>query len=158
MRPPGRSSSSRTRGSSASPWPRSPARWGSQSGPSAARRSRSPPGRAAAWVRPEGGMLHQRHYTADQANDILPVVRVLVRRLQAAKRTLTTEGFDPGFAALPEVSGGAYGGRTRAEAVVMAALGFQELEELDVVVRDLEAGLIDFPSVRAGREVYLCRH
>jgi hypothetical protein len=103
-------------------------------------------------------MLHQRHYTADQANDLLPVVRVLVRRLQAAKRTLASEGFDTGFAALAEVSGGAYGGRTRAEAVVMAALGFEELEELDVVVRDLEAGLIDFPSLRAGREVYLCWH
>src|SRR4051794_41981033 len=96
-------------------------------------------------------MLHQRHYTADQANDILPVVRVLVRRLQAAKRTLTTEGFDTGFAALAEVSGGAYGGRTRAEAVVMAALGFEELEELDVVVRDLEAGGGGLPAPRGGR-------
>jgi hypothetical protein len=103
-------------------------------------------------------MLHQRHYTAEQANEIVPVVRALVRRLQDAKRTLTAEGFDTGFAALAEVSGGAYGGRTRAEAVVSAALGFQDLEELDLVVRDLEAGLIDFPALRSGREVYLCWH
>jgi hypothetical protein len=103
-------------------------------------------------------MLHQRHYTAEQANDILPVVRALVRRLQVAKRTLTEEGFDTGFTALAEVSGGAYGGRTRAAAVVAAALGFEELEALDLVVRDLEAGLIDFPALRDGREVYLCWH
>jgi hypothetical protein len=103
-------------------------------------------------------MLHQRHYTAGQANEILPVVRALVRRLQAAKRTLVEEGFDTGFPALAEVSGGAYGGRQRAEAVVSAALCFEELEELDVVVRDLEAGLIDFPALRASREVYLCWH
>jgi hypothetical protein len=103
-------------------------------------------------------MLHQRHYTAEEANDLIPIVRALVRRLQAAKRTLSEEGFDTGFSALAEVSGGAYGGRRRAEAVVAAALGFEELEALDVVVRDLEAGLIDFPALRAGREVYLCWH
>jgi hypothetical protein len=103
-------------------------------------------------------MLHQRHYTTEQANEMLPVVRALVRRLQGAKHTLAEEGFDTGFTALAEVSGGAYGGRTRAEAVVIAALGFEELEGLDVVVRDLEAGLIDFPALREGREVYLCWH
>jgi Uncharacterized conserved protein (DUF2203) len=103
-------------------------------------------------------MLHERHYTAKQANRAIPVVREIVRRLQAAQRTLAAEGFDSGFAALAEVSGGAYGGRVRAEAVVAAALGFQQLEQLDLVVRDLESGLIDFPALRDGREVYLCWH
>ena len=36
------------------------------------------------------------------------------------------------------------------------ALGFDQLEELDVVVRDLERGLIDFPSLLGGEEIYLC--
>jgi Uncharacterized conserved protein (DUF2203) len=103
-------------------------------------------------------MLHQRHYTAAEANAAVPLIRALVHRLQAAKRTLSVEGFDSGFAALAEVSGGAYAGRVRAEAVVAAALGFEELEGLEVVVRDLEAGLIDFPALRGGREVYLCWH
>ncbi len=41
--------------------------------------------------------------------------------------------------------------------------GFLELREslvglqaMDVVLRDLETGLVDFPSLRDGREVYLC--
>ena len=33
-------------------------------------------------------MLHQRHYTAEQANALLPEVRGTVRRLQDAKRVL----------------------------------------------------------------------
>jgi hypothetical protein len=103
-------------------------------------------------------MLHQRHYTAEEANAAIPLVRALVHRLQAVNRMLTTEGFDSGFAALAEVSGGAYAGRTRAQAVVKAALGFEALERLELVMRDLEAGLIDFPALRDGREVYLCWH
>ena len=31
-----------------------------------------------------------------------------------------------------------------------------ELRELEVVLRDLDRGLLDFPSLRDGREVYLC--
>ena len=85
-------------------------------------------------------MLHQRHYTAEQANDMLPVVRATVRRLQDAKRQLQDEGFDSGFATLADVVGGAYPGRARAEAAVAATLGFEQLEELDLLVRDLEAG------------------
>ena len=101
-------------------------------------------------------MLHSRHYTADQANALLPEVRSTVRRLQDAKRVLQDEGFDTGFATLADVVGGAFPGRVRAQAAVAATLGFEHLEELDLLVRDLEAGLIDFPALRDGREVYLC--
>ena len=31
-----------------------------------------------------------------------------------------------------------------------------ELRAADVVLRDLETGLLDFPSIRDEREVYLC--
>jgi Uncharacterized conserved protein (DUF2203) len=101
-------------------------------------------------------MLHSSHYTAEQANALLPEVRVTVRRLQDAKRVLQHEGIDTGFATLADVVGGAYPGLIRARAAVAATLGFEHLEKLDLLVRDLEAGLIDFPSLRDGREVYLC--
>ncbi len=100
-------------------------------------------------------MLHQRHYTAEQANALLPEVRKTVRRLQDAKHVLQGEGFDTGFATLADTAGGAFPGRTRAQAAVAATLGFEHLEDLDLLVRDLEAGLIDFPALFDGQEVYL---
>jgi hypothetical protein len=101
-------------------------------------------------------MLHQRHYTTESATAVIPIVRATVRKLQDAKRMLQDCGFDAGFATLAEVTGGAWAGRARAKAAVTATLGFEKLEELDLLVRDLEAGLIDFPALRDGREVYLC--
>src|SRR4051794_12983569 len=101
-------------------------------------------------------MLHQRHYTTETANEAIPLVRATVHKLQDAKRLLQDEGFDAGFAALADVTGGAWPGRLRAQAAVTATLGFEKLEELDLLVRDLETGLIDFPALRDGREVYLC--
>src|SRR4051794_41946774 len=97
-------------------------------------------------------MLHHRHYTAEQANALIPLVGSTVRRLQDAKRSLQDEGFDTGFATLADVVGGAFPGRARAQAAVAATLGFEHLEELDLLVRDLEAGVIDFPALRGGRE------
>ena len=34
--------------------------------------------------------------------------------------------------------------------------GVQELLDRGIIIRDLERGLVDFPSQREGREVFLC--
>ena len=101
-------------------------------------------------------MLHHRHYTVDEANAKLELVGRIVRRLRDARHRLAAEGFNAEFVSLAELSGGAYPGREHAAAALEVALGFNQLEELDVVVRDLERGLIDFPSMINGEEVYLC--
>ena len=101
-------------------------------------------------------MLHQRHWTKEEANQLRPIVGATVRRIRDARRQLADGGFDSDFALLAESSGGAWPGRERAAASLAIALGFEQLERLDIVVRDLERGLIDFPAVIDGREVYLC--
>jgi hypothetical protein len=101
-------------------------------------------------------MLHERHWTPDEANQLRPVVGAIVRRLRAARHVLARDGYDDEFALHAEASGGAWPGRERARACIEVALGFEQLEQLDIVVRDLERGLVDFPAVMDGREVYLC--
>jgi hypothetical protein len=101
-------------------------------------------------------MLHQRHWTPEEANQLRPIVGAIVRRIRDARRALAASGFDSDFALLADSSGGAWPGRERAESSVAVALGFEQLEQLDIVVRDLERGLVDFPAVIDGDEVYLC--
>jgi len=101
-------------------------------------------------------MMHHRHYTVGEANAKLDLVGRIVRRIRDARRRLTAEGFNPEFVSLAELTGGAWPGREHAQAALEIALGFDRLEELDLVVRDLERGLIDFPSLLDGDEVYLC--
>jgi hypothetical protein len=101
-------------------------------------------------------MLHERHWTPEEANQLRPIVGATVRRVRAARRVLADTGFDTDFALLADTRGGAWPGKERALASVEVALGFEQLERLDIVVRDLERGLVDFPAVIDGREVYLC--
>jgi hypothetical protein len=101
-------------------------------------------------------MLHERHWTPEEANALRPIVGATVRRVRDARRLLADGEFDSDFALLAESTGGAWPGPERARASVEIALGFEALERLDIVVRDLERGLVDFPAVIDGREVYLC--
>jgi hypothetical protein len=97
-------------------------------------------------------MLHSRHWTREQANQLLPVVEATVRRLRDTRRTLVARG----VTVEDEETGGAWPGLEHARDSVAMALGFERLERLDIVVRDLERGLVDFPALIDGREVYLC--
>ncbi|HEY7452734.1 MAG TPA: DUF2203 domain-containing protein [Candidatus Limnocylindria bacterium] len=106
----------------------------------------------------------RRVYTLDEANALLPEVRAVLlqlavekARLESAVEALTAHGADGtsngdiahadalarSEAEMTEISGG------------MRAL-VEHLESLDVELRDLEEGLVDFPGERDGRPVWLC--
>jgi hypothetical protein len=103
-------------------------------------------------------MLHRRHFTLGQANNLVPVINDLMLGLRYAYAELISGAMDDELSLLAETSGGAWPGRERAEAAVTVSLAFESLEELDVLVRDVERGIVDFPTLMDGREVYLCWH
>jgi hypothetical protein len=103
-------------------------------------------------------MLHRRHFTLEQANALLPGIGATLRRLQRAKQRLVAGGLDTELSPRAEATGGAWPGRERAEAALALTLGFEMLEASEVLVRDLDGGLVDFPALVDGREVYLCWH
>ena len=53
-------------------------------------------------------------------------------------------------------NGGGRAGKHVGEAFLALQAGVAEFDEREIVLRDLDRGLIDFPALRDGREVYLC--
>ncbi len=101
-------------------------------------------------------MKHSRHYTIEQANAALPWVVERIERLRSAR-----DGFSDAEAreALGEATpgnGGGHPGRRVSEAFLELQAAAGELDAVEVIVRDLDRGLVDFPALRDGREVYLC--
>jgi hypothetical protein len=103
-------------------------------------------------------------FTPDEANSLLPTVRPLVERMVEAKRSL-----DDAQAAADDVSArisGNGGGLPPAQlAAVHDEVGrratelgkaLEEIQAVGVIVKDLDTGLVDFPSIRDGQEVLLC--
>lgn len=101
-------------------------------------------------------MLHSRHYTLEEATDLLPAVARLVERLRAARKRLGDREAREALSEAGPTNGGGSPGRTVSEGFVELRNSMTELRELEVVLRDLDRGLLDFPSLRDGREIYLC--
>ncbi|MEA2448128.1 MAG: hypothetical protein QOG63_60 [Thermoleophilaceae bacterium] len=101
-------------------------------------------------------MNHARHYTLGQANAALGFVGERIERLRAARAQLDDEEARAALGEAAPSNGGGAPGRVVSEAFLELQRALGELQEMEIVLRDLERGLVDFPSMRDGREVYLC--
>jgi hypothetical protein len=99
---------------------------------------------------------HVRHYTVEQANAALEWVNERLDRLRSARSQLSDEEARTALGEAAPSNGGGAPGRVVSEAFVELQRALGELQAMDLVLRDLERGLIDFPAMREGREVYLC--
>jgi hypothetical protein len=103
-------------------------------------------------------MRHQRHYTLEQATAVRDWVAERVGWIRESQASLVALGAQArtGLGSLDPQSGGSYPGKQVATALVELSRALNELEAVDVVVRDAQRGLVDFPALRDGEEIYLC--
>lgn len=97
-----------------------------------------------------------KHYTREEARALLPQIRQWLERLNRLRQDL--ERFDKRLSGLTE-KGNDIGGETvnnwiRALADMQDALA--EFQRRRIIIKDLERGLVDFPAIIGGREVFLC--
>jgi hypothetical protein len=97
-----------------------------------------------------------KHYTREEAQALLPQLRQWLKRLNELRRDL--ERSDKRITSLMQ-PGNDLGGdlvnkwiRTLAE--MQELLG--EFLRRDIQIKDLERGLLDFPAIIGGKEVFLC--
>jgi hypothetical protein len=99
---------------------------------------------------------HERHYTVEQAEAARPWVAERVERIQDALDELRTPAAQSAMEEMDATVGGTWPGREVATAVLSLFSAAEQLEAMDIVLRDADRGLVDFPSIRDGEEVYLC--
>ena len=100
--------------------------------------------------------LHQRHFSAEEANALLPRLKPLLLQLREAKDQLTDAEAHELLSESAPGNGGGEAGTQVGVAFLEVRRMLETLEEAGIVIRDIDRGLIDFPALMDGREVYLC--
>ncbi len=98
-----------------------------------------------------------KYFTVEEANQVVQIIRPLMKQLLELRRSIQAKQPE----AWPALEKAAGNGGNKVTSQI--ALEFMKLESIvhaiqgtGAVVKDLNAGLVDFLTIRDGREVYLC--
>jgi hypothetical protein len=98
----------------------------------------------------------KKHYTREQARTLLPSIRKWLQQLQKVRGWLATadreleETVNKGW----DVGGDKVNGWVKGLCQLKKIAG--EFESREIQLKDLDRGLIDFPAILGGKEVFLC--
>jgi hypothetical protein len=99
---------------------------------------------------------YTRHYTREEARVLLPQIRQWLQRLSELRRDL--ERFDKRIGGLMnpghDIGGQLVNNWIRALASMQEVL--LEFQTREILIKDLDRGLVDFPALVGDREVFLC--
>jgi len=99
----------------------------------------------------------QKYFTLEDANALLPLVRVLMEQMFDLREEAMA--LRPDVWPVLEKAAGNGGSRKAGELLEIFQQFesiFKELKSLGCELKGLEQGLVDFPAMRNGRAVYLC--
>jgi hypothetical protein len=98
----------------------------------------------------------EKHYTREEAEALLPQVREWLARLNELRSGIARDDKRIASLMLPgnDIGGDLVNRSIRTLADMQALLG--EFQKRDIHIKDIERGLLDFPAIIGGREVFLC--
>jgi len=99
---------------------------------------------------------YHKHYTREEARDLLPEIRLWLKRVATLRETL--EKYERRVGALMKDRNDVGGETVNAWVRTLADIRevFCEFQKRDIQIKDLNRGLIDFPAIIGGKEVFLC--
>lgn len=102
------------------------------------------------------GHRFRKHYTIPEARALLPQLREWLAELAGLRRRLRQldERLAQALADGADLGGDSVNEMVRLAARLNGLL--KEFRQRDIQIKDIDRGLLDFPSIIAGREVFLC--
>ena len=100
--------------------------------------------------------LFHTHYTVEEARALIPQLREWLTELGQLRESLKQldERISQMLAGGADVGGDSVHAQVRMMAEVQHII--QEFENREIQIKDAERGLVDFPAIIGGREVFLC--
>lgn len=102
------------------------------------------------------GFQFTKHYSVDEAQEMIPQLRLWLTELRQHREKLQT--LDDRLGQL--LATGADSGGALVNDSIRQLAGVQKylayFRELEVQIKDIDRGLVDFPAIVAGKEVFLC--
>ena len=98
----------------------------------------------------------KKHYQIEEARSLLPQIRVWLKEIQDHRAKL--QKIDSRLGQLIKSGADAGGESVNLQIKLLAGLQrlLREFEEREIQIKDLERGLIDFPAIISGQEVFFC--
>jgi hypothetical protein len=98
----------------------------------------------------------KKHYTREEARALLPQIREWLERLNQLRHVLERyeKRLDPLMKQGQDAGGQTVNDQVRALADAQEILA--EFQRRQILIKDLERGLVDFPAIIGGKEVFLC--
>lgn len=101
--------------------------------------------------------IKSKFFSVEEANAYIPQLLIDIPRIQILMKSLTDEYLDVDKARKKvQMNGGSMQGADYLNCILKINYLTDELESKGCVLKGIEHGLVDFPSLRDGKEVYLC--
>jgi hypothetical protein len=98
--------------------------------------------------------MADREFSVEEANEQLPSLAEALQEIQEARETILAGAEHIRRSASSDGGGGI--SQQYWDALTAMRKRLEGLAEQGIILRDAESGLVDFPSRRDGREVFLC--
>ena len=100
-------------------------------------------------------MSEERSYDIEEANAMLPDLRERLTRIRDARQVILREAEVVRERVVAD-GGGSHAGREYWDASTRLRTELEHLAAENILLRDPETGLVDFPAQRDGERIYLC--
>ena len=99
----------------------------------------------------------RKYFSVDEANALLPRLTVLIERMLAARQHIidNRKSWEPVLEKASSNGGGEHGQQLFKD-TERIHLTLEQVNRWGILIKDVDTGLVDFPHLRNGREVYLC--